>query len=97
MFDCEKDAPGLNAPMTIDYTGAYFRRDGLGGKFVGGISPSPSDEPDTTNLDVNFDYFDKHLWPILANRVPAFNAVKVKVLVTSKVVYKYKNDYYILL
>lgn len=91
VFDCEKDAPGLNAPMTIDYTGAYFRRDGLGGKFVGGISPSPENEPETTNLDVNFDYFDKHLWPIIANRVPAFNAVKVLHLYCYlKVVHKYK-------
>ncbi|XP_066248334.1 FAD-dependent oxidoreductase domain-containing protein 1-like [Euwallacea similis] len=78
VFDCEKNPPGLNTPMTIDHTGAYFRREGLGGKFIGGISPEAGNEPETTNLDVNFNYFDEYLWPTLANRVPAFNAVKVK-------------------
>lgn len=77
-FDCAKDPPGLNTPMTIDYTGAYFRRDGLGGKFICGMSPEQADEPDTSNLDVNYEYFDRHVWPVLAQRVPAFNALKVK-------------------
>ncbi|XP_050307407.1 FAD-dependent oxidoreductase domain-containing protein 1-like [Anthonomus grandis grandis] len=77
-FDCEKNPPGLNTPMTIDTTGAYFRRDGLGGRFLCGISPEENDEPATDNLDVNYEFFDTHLWPIIANRVPAFNAVKVK-------------------
>ncbi|KAL1497155.1 hypothetical protein ABEB36_008161 [Hypothenemus hampei] len=78
VVECEKDPPGLNTPMTIDHTGAYFRRDGLGGKFICGISPEIGDEPDVSNLDVNYEYFDKRLWPILAQRVPAFNALKVK-------------------
>jgi len=78
VFDCPKNPPGLNAPMTIDYTGAYFRRDGLGGKFLCGLSPELEDEPETTNLDVNHEYFDRCVWPILANRVPAFNELKVK-------------------
>lgn len=77
-FACQDDPPGLNTPMTIDYTGAYFRRDGLGGDFIAGISPDVEDEPETTNLDVNYEFFDNKLWPILANRVPGFNGVKVK-------------------
>lgn len=63
--------------MVFDYTGAYFRREGLGGKFIGGISPIEEEEPSTDNLDVDFSFFDKTLWPILASRVPAFNAIKV--------------------
>ncbi|XP_030747843.1 FAD-dependent oxidoreductase domain-containing protein 1-like [Sitophilus oryzae] len=74
---CQDNAPGLNTPMTIDHTGAYFRRDGLGGNFIAGISPDVDEEPETTNLDVNFEFFDRKLWPILAHRVPAFNALKV--------------------
>nr|AEE63374.1 unknown [Dendroctonus ponderosae] len=77
-FDCAKDPPGLNTPMTIDHTGAYFRRDGLGGRFICGISPDSSEEPETTNLEVNYDFFHEKLWPVLAHRVPAFNAIKVK-------------------
>lgn len=63
--------------MTIDHTGAYFRRDGLGGRFICGISPDLSEEPDTANLEMNYDFFHEKLWPVLARRVPAFNAIKV--------------------
>lgn len=80
-FDCQGEGPGLNTPLTIDYTGAYFRRDGLGGKFIGGLSPNPEDEPDVSNLDVDHEYFNEKIWPILANRVPAFNSLKVNIVI----------------
>lgn len=63
--------------MVCDVTGAYFRREGLGGKFIGGISPPEDKEPSTSDLDVDYSYFDEILWPILARRVPAFNSIKV--------------------
>lgn len=63
--------------MVMDSTGAYFRREGLGGTFITGLSPTEEEEPPTDNLDVDFNYFDKWLWPILAKRVPAFNSIKV--------------------
>ena len=34
-------------------------------------------EPDTSSLDVDYEFFNSHVWPILANRVPAFEAIKV--------------------
>lgn len=77
-WDCEGDGPGLNTPMTIDYTGTYFRRDGLGGAYIGGLSPEPAEEPSTDNLDVDHQFFDDKVWPNLAKRVPAFNALKVR-------------------
>lgn len=64
--------------MTIDHTGTYFRRDGLGGSYIGGLCPLPSEEPETDNLEVDYNFFDNNLWPNLANRVPAFNSIKVK-------------------
>lgn len=64
--------------MTIDYTGSYFRRDGMGGAYIGGLSPLPTEEPDTDNLEVDHQYFDDKLWPNLAKRVPAFNSIKVR-------------------
>lgn len=79
-WDCQGEGPGLNTPMTIDYTGSYFRRDGLGGAYIGGVCPSPLEEPATDNLEVDHQYFDDKLWPNLANRVPAFNSIKVKKL-----------------
>lgn len=82
-FECEKNGPGLNSPMTIDYTGAYFRRDGLGGAYIGGMSPLPEEEPSTDNLDVDHQYFDEKVWPILAQRVPAFNSLKVTLTISN--------------
>lgn len=76
-FDCKEPLPGLNIPMVMDNTGAYFRREGLGGRYITGKSPSKEEEPPTDNLEVDYSYFDKVLWPILAQRVPAFNAIKV--------------------
>lgn len=70
--------PGLNTPLTIDPNGVYFRRDGLGGNFLGGRSPSPAQEPAIDNLDVDYKFFDEEVWPTLAQRVPAFESLKVK-------------------
>ncbi|GJQ83828.1 hypothetical protein Trydic_g5686 [Trypoxylus dichotomus] len=77
-FNCQEEGPGLNTPMTIDNTGTYFRRDGLGGTYIAGLSPFPEEEPQTDNLDVDHQYFDEKIWPVLAHRVPAFNSIKVK-------------------
>lgn len=33
------DGPGLDTPFLIDYSGVYFRREGLGGNFITGTSP----------------------------------------------------------
>lgn len=63
--------------MVMDNTGAYFRREGLGGKYLTGTSPSEGDEPPTDNLEVDYTFFDRVLWPIIAHRVPAFNSIKV--------------------
>lgn len=70
-------APGLGTPLTIDPNGTYFRRDGLGGNYICGRSPSEAEEPPTNNLEVDHGYFDSHVWPTLAKRVPAFESLKV--------------------
>ncbi|XP_018055633.1 PREDICTED: FAD-dependent oxidoreductase domain-containing protein 1-like isoform X1 [Atta colombica] len=76
-FHCP-DGPGLNTPLTIDPSGTYFRRDGLGGNFIGGKSPESDEEPSVKNLDVDHEFFDNKVWPSLAHRVPAFENLKVK-------------------
>ncbi|KAG8568185.1 hypothetical protein GDO81_013908 [Engystomops pustulosus] len=38
MFHCP-NGPGLDCPLLIDSSGAYFRREGLGGNYIGGLSP----------------------------------------------------------
>nr|CAD7438120.1 unnamed protein product [Timema bartmani] len=77
VFHCE-NGPGINSPFLCDMSGMYFRREGLGGNYIAGLSPPPQLEPSTDNLDVDYQYFNDYIWPLLAHRVPSFEAVKVK-------------------
>ena len=60
-------------PLTIDPSGVYFRPEGAG--YLGGRSRL--DEPAGVNFEVDFGYFDEAVWPVLAERVTAFEALKV--------------------
>lgn len=71
------DGPGLDTPFLIDHSGVYFRREGLGGNYITGTSPEEDEEPDTSNLDVDHQFFMDKVWPSLAHRVPAFEKLKV--------------------
>ncbi|XP_025413960.1 FAD-dependent oxidoreductase domain-containing protein 1-like isoform X2 [Sipha flava] len=66
------------APMVIDPSGIYFRPDSFDNHYICGKSPMPDDEPDTANLDVDHEFFEKEIWSNLAHRVPAFEEAKVK-------------------
>ncbi|CAN0340343.1 unnamed protein product [Lampetra fluviatilis] len=76
VFHCP-DGPGLDCPLVVDPSGAYFRREGITGNYIGGMSPPPEEEPSVDNLDVDYDYFQEKVWPLLAHRVPAFQSLKV--------------------
>lgn len=73
-----RDGPGLTFPLVVGTDGVYCRREGLGGHFVCGKSPSPDEEPDVANLDVDYSFFDKTVLPSLSERIPAFEAIKMK-------------------
>ncbi|XP_037074078.1 LOW QUALITY PROTEIN: FAD-dependent oxidoreductase domain-containing protein 1-like [Pollicipes pollicipes] len=75
------DGPGLDCPLLVDPTGTYFRREGLGGHYICGKSPTGAvddPEPDTGDLEVDHGYFQSHIWANLAARVPSFENLKVK-------------------
>ncbi|KAL4219266.1 FAD-dependent oxidoreductase domain-containing protein 1 [Mactra antiquata] len=76
-FHCP-DGPTLDTPFVIDPSGAYFRREGLGGHYICGASPNDSEEPNIEDLNVDYDFYNEVVWPALANRVPAFNNSKLK-------------------
>ncbi|KAM9728982.1 FAD-dependent oxidoreductase domain-containing protein 1 [Menidia menidia] len=71
------DGPGLDTPFLIDYSGVYFRREGLGGSYIAGVSPQEVEEPETSDLEVDHQFFEDKVWPRLALRVPAFEKLKV--------------------
>jgi glycine/D-amino acid oxidase-like deaminating enzyme len=73
-FECREKLAA--APLLIDPTGVYFRPEGEG--YIGGASPPEDADPDVARDDFEVDYgfFDEHVWPALASRVPAFEAIK---------------------
>uniref|UniRef100_K1QNC0 FAD-dependent oxidoreductase domain-containing protein 1 n=1 Tax=Magallana gigas TaxID=29159 RepID=K1QNC0_MAGGI len=73
------NGPGISTPLTVDITGTYFRREGLGGMYICGASPeSEEEEPSIENLDVDYEFFNEKIWPRLAHRIPAFENIKLK-------------------
>ena len=74
-FSCRTEIP--NAPLVIDPTGVYFRPDEP--NFIGGFSPRDGEEdPDTLDLTVDLPAWEERVWPAIAHRVPAFEAVKMR-------------------
>ncbi|XP_067827190.1 FAD-dependent oxidoreductase domain-containing protein 1 [Heptranchias perlo] len=77
VFHCP-NGPGLECPLCIDHKRTYFRREGLGGNYLGGRSPTEEEEPEHSDLEVDYTYFQEAVWPNLAHRVPAFESLKLK-------------------
>ncbi len=71
------DGPGLDCPLVVDPSGAYFRREGYGGHYLCGMSPTEDEEPAIDNLEVDHDFFQDNVWPTIAHRAKAFENVKV--------------------
>ncbi|XP_059151818.1 FAD-dependent oxidoreductase domain-containing protein 1-like isoform X2 [Physella acuta] len=72
------EGPMLDCPFVIDPSGAYFRREGFGGHYICGSSPTEDQEPDVANFEVDYDFYDEVVWPRIARRVPVFNHSKLK-------------------
>jgi glycine/D-amino acid oxidase-like deaminating enzyme len=63
-----------DCPLVIDPSGLYFRPEGR--TFLAG-GPPPDPDPDCDDFEVNWPQFEEELWPLLARRVPAFEALKL--------------------
>ena len=63
-----------DCPFVIDPSGVYFRPEGH--NFICGQSPKADQDPPTRNSDLDFAQFEDIIWPILANRVKAFEAIR---------------------
>lgn len=49
--------------------------------YDGFVLLSQHEEPDTSNLDVDYEYFEDFVWPILANRILGMEELKVCIVV----------------
>lgn len=64
-------------PLTIDPSGVHVRENGGGTYQCGGHGDfDPAVDYDDFTMD--FDIWQSHIWPILATRIPQFEAIKVQ-------------------
>ena len=71
---CPEKLP--RCPLVIDPTGIWFRQEGA--YFLTGRSPGEDEpDPDEPPLEVEEEMFTERVWPVLAERVPAFERLKV--------------------
>ena len=73
VLDCREDI-GIT-PLTILPEGIGFRPEGT--TFLANRAPEPDLDPDTQDVEVDHYLFEERIWPHLAERVPAFEAIKV--------------------
>jgi len=74
VFDCRTPLEGV-VPLTIDTTGIFFRPEGK--YYLTGCYPDPDPLADVNDFDVIHSEFEEVIWPALAERIPAFEAIKV--------------------
>jgi FAD-dependent oxidoreductase domain-containing protein 1 len=75
-----------NCPLLIDTTGVYVRPEGEasdGQMFICGVSPDADEDAglgwrddDPATQDVDHSWFEERIWPALATRIPAFEAIR---------------------
>jgi len=71
---CRADLSGM--PLIVDVTGVWVRPEG--NVFICGVSPpQDADPPAATDFAVDHTLFDDIVWPALAHRVPAMEALKL--------------------
>ena len=74
IFDAQETLLG-SLPLTIDPSGVHMRQDGR--YFLCGCPPDDDQTAGFDDFDMNHEVWEEKLWPAIANRVPAFEAVKV--------------------
>lgn len=73
VFACRDDLG--HAPLTVDPNGVAFRPEGR--HYLAIVSPPAAQDPDSADLELEYGLFEDLIWPTLAERVPAFEAIKL--------------------
>jgi len=71
-FECREKLD--NVPLLVDPSGTYVRPEGTG--YICGSAPPETQDPDCSDFEVDHTLFEEHIWPVLAARVPAFEAIR---------------------
>lgn len=76
VFDSETPL-GQDLPLTIDPSGVHVRTDGAG--FMAGCPPRDGDPAvDPTDFAADHGLWEEVVWPAIYNRIPAFDALKLR-------------------
>ncbi|KAH8412963.1 hypothetical protein KR009_007195 [Drosophila setifemur] len=62
-----ENTPGMGMPLMVDPSGTFIRRDGFGGNYICGHNSLDN----TEGSAVDPQYFEQHIRPTLAERIPA--------------------------
>jgi glycine/D-amino acid oxidase-like deaminating enzyme len=73
VFECREEVG--STPHVILPNGVAFRYEGK--RYLAVVAPPPERDQPTTDFDIDYGIFDEIIWPALAERVPAFEAIKV--------------------
>jgi FAD-dependent oxidoreductase domain-containing protein 1 len=71
---CRTALPGM--PLMVDPTGVWVRPEGE--VYICGVSPPEEADTRASDFEVDYDQFDDTVWPTLAHRVPAMEAIKLQ-------------------
>lgn len=74
VFDAETPLD-RDLPLTIDPSGVHMRTDGR--YYLCGCPPDHDPAADFDDFELDHEIWEQKVWPAIANRVPAFEAVKV--------------------
>jgi FAD-dependent oxidoreductase domain-containing protein 1 len=73
VFSCPETIP--RCPLLIDPSGLWLRPEGE--RFLCGIPQDPDPNVSPDDFEIDHGLFESIAWPILAHRVPAFEAVRL--------------------
>jgi glycine/D-amino acid oxidase-like deaminating enzyme len=63
-------------PLTIDPSGVHVHERG-GGTYECGSAASPDPAVDPDDFTFDHDIWESHVWPVIATRIPQFDAIRV--------------------
>ncbi len=75
IFSAEQPLP-MDLPLTIDPSGVHFRQDGPT-TYLAGAAPDPDPAVAFDDFHMDHNRWQDHVWPIIATRIPQFEAIKV--------------------
>ncbi|MES2611982.1 MAG: FAD-binding oxidoreductase [Pseudomonadota bacterium] len=76
VFHLASPAQLPRCPLLIDTSGIWLRPEGQG--FIAGFAPPADQDADFAPLDPEYHAFEEHVWPLLAERIPGFEALRMQ-------------------